>query len=117
MERQIEDIQLNFVAEIKCVSVQSVISGHLLGKLNGHAFNFSNEIQLNVLDLTLQISRLMEREDLAPIILNEVRNEIKHQYLSAEKARSVLGWEPKFSLDDGLSRTIDWYRNAISDNR
>lgn len=85
--------------------------------LNGHAFNFSNEIQLNVLDLTLQISKLMEREDLAPIILNEVKNEIKHQYLSAEKARTVLGWEPEFSLDDGLSRTIDWYRTAIGDNR
>lgn len=26
------------------------------------------------------------------------------------KARSLLGWEPQVSLDDGIERTIDWYR-------
>ena len=31
---------------------------------------------------------------------------------SAAKARSVLGWEPLFSLDEGLERTIAWYREA-----
>lgn len=83
--------------------------------LGGHAFNFSNEIQLNVSDLTQQILKIMSREDLTPIILNEVKNEIKHQYLSAEKARSVLGWRPEFSLDEGLTRTIQWYRNSLNE--
>lgn len=85
--------------------------------LNGHAFNFSNEIQLNVLDLTLQILKMMNRDDLKPIILNEVRNEIKHQYLSAEKARTVLGWHPEFSVDDGLGRTIGWYTDSLGEGR
>lgn len=84
--------------------------------LDGHAFNFSNEIQLNVADLTLQILKLMEREDLTPIVLDEVKNEIRHQYLSAEKARTVLGWRPEFSLDQGLDRTIGWYRNSLDVN-
>jgi CDP-glucose 4,6-dehydratase len=25
-------------------------------------------------------------------------------------ARSVLGWSPKWRLDEGLDRTVDWYR-------
>lgn len=80
----------------------------------GHAFNFSNEIQLNVLDLTKKILSLMGREDLAPTILNQANNEIRHQYLSAEKARSMLGWQPDFSLEDGLRRTIAWYEKFLT---
>ena len=30
------------------------------------------------------------------------------------KARSVLGWEPAVSLRDGLARTTDWFRSALS---
>ena len=80
----------------------------------GEAFNFSNEIQVDVLAVTKQILGLMGRDDLQPLILNEAGNEIKHQYLSAEKARSVLGWKPQFSLDAGLERTIGWYQSFFS---
>ena len=75
----------------------------------GEAFNFSNEIQVTVLDLTCRILALMGREDLKPRILNEASNEILHQYLSAQKARDVLGWASAFNLDEGLRETIEWY--------
>lgn len=78
--------------------------------IQGEAFNFSNEIQLNVLDMTRKILEVMGRADLEPVILNEARGEIKHQYLSAEKARKVLGWQSKYSLEEGLRETVDWYR-------
>jgi CDP-glucose 4,6-dehydratase len=48
---------------------------------------------------------------LAPEVRNEASNEIRHQYLDAAKARRVLGWAPLFSLDEGLLRTIAWYRD------
>jgi CDP-glucose 4,6-dehydratase len=77
-------------------------------ELRGEAFNFSNEIQVTVLDLVQRILRLMG-SDLLPEVRNEASNEIRHQYLSAEKARRVLGWQPLFTLDGGLDRTIRWY--------
>ena len=76
--------------------------------LRGQAFNFSNEIQVTVLEIVHRILRLMNA-DQTPDIRNETTNEIRHQYLSAEKARRELGWRPLFTLDDGLSRTIKWY--------
>lgn len=77
--------------------------------IEGQAFNFSNEIQLTVLELVNKILALM-KTDLTPVILNQGSNEIIHQYLSAKKAREILGWEPSFTIDEGLIRTIDWYR-------
>ncbi|MFS0657045.1 GDP-mannose 4,6-dehydratase [Bacillus sp. 179-C3.3 HS] len=77
--------------------------------LAGEAFNFSNEIQLTVLELVDKILKAMGSE-LKPRILNQGTHEIKHQYLSAEKARKLLDWEPDYSIDEGLAKTIDWYR-------
>jgi len=77
--------------------------------LVGQAFNFSNESQVTVLELVDRILRLM-KSTLEPDLRNEAVNEIRDQYLSARKAREVLGWKPLFTLDEGLGRTIDWYR-------
>ena len=60
---------------------------------------------MTVLDLVRRILRLME-SDLEPDVRNEASNEIVHQYLSAAKARRVLGWSPLFDLEEGLRRTI-----------
>lgn len=80
----------------------------------GEAFNFSNEVQLTVLELVEQILVTMGRTDLRPVVLSEVKSEIKHQYLSAAKARRILNWAPAFGVDDGLRQTIAWYRNHFS---
>jgi len=75
----------------------------------GETYNFSNELQVTVVGLVSLIQRLMGREDLAPIVLSEASNEIPHQYLDAQKARTRLGWKPKYTLEEGLKETIDWY--------
>jgi CDP-glucose 4,6-dehydratase len=79
--------------------------------LHGEAFNFSNELQLTVLDLTQKILEAMGRTDLKPLILNQATGEIKHQYLSAEKARRVLKWAPNYTLEQSLKETIAWYQD------
>jgi len=80
--------------------------------LTGQAFNFSNESQVTVSELVDRILKLM-RSDLAPDVRNDAVNEIRAQYLSAAKARDVLSWKPLFDLDEGLRRTIDWYREFL----
>ncbi|MBI1280620.1 MAG: NAD-dependent epimerase/dehydratase family protein [Anaerolineaceae bacterium] len=80
--------------------------------VHGQAFNFSNEIQVTVIDLVGHILKLMD-SNLEPNILNQASNEILHQYLSAAHARDTLGWQPSFSLEDGLFRTIAWYKQFM----
>jgi CDP-glucose 4,6-dehydratase len=80
--------------------------------LRGHGYNFSNETQVTVLELVERILHVMD-SSLTPDIRGEANNEIRHQYLSADKARRLLGWSPSFDLDRGLARTIDWYRDFL----
>jgi CDP-glucose 4,6-dehydratase len=91
-----------------------ILAEHLADKrdLSGQAFNFSNESQVTVRELVDRILELMG-SNLEPDVRNEAVNEIREQYLSAAKAREVLGWKPLFTLDDGLRRTIEWYREFL----
>ena len=84
--------------------------------LRGQAFNFSNEARVNVLELVERILALMGSE-LKPDVRNEASNEIRSQCLSAAKARGLLGWRPLFSLDEGLQRTIEWYKGFFGASR
>jgi len=85
-------------------------------ELRGEAFNFSNEMQITVHQIVNKILSLMQ-SNLSPEILNEATNEIPHQYLSAEKAKRDLHWKPIFTLDDGLRKTIEWYKDFFNYER
>jgi CDP-glucose 4,6-dehydratase len=80
--------------------------------LAGAAYNFSNQQQLTVLELVGKILEAMQSR-LEPVVLNEASNEIRHQYLDASRARRELDWKPLFDLDEGLRRTIAWYRELL----
>ncbi|MBX3192230.1 MAG: GDP-mannose 4,6-dehydratase [Labilithrix sp.] len=82
-------------------------------QLAGEAYNFSNEQQITVNQLVERILRLM-KSDLVPLVKNEASNEIRRQYLSAEKARKTFAWKPLFSLDEGLEKTVAWYRAHLA---
>lgn len=85
---------------------------HARPELRGEAYNFSNELQVDVLALTQRILSRM-KSPLEPDVRSEATHEIQHQWLSAAKARRDLGWAPLFTLDEGLDRTIAWYREFL----
>jgi CDP-glucose 4,6-dehydratase len=82
-------------------------------EVRGEGFNFSPESKLSVLEITRAIQRVMNRTTLEPVILDQVRAEIRDQYLDSSKARRVLGWTPRHSLDQGLTKTVSWYVNFL----
>lgn len=84
--------------------------------LRGEAFNFSNEVQLTVLEVVQKVLDAMGSR-LTPDVRNEASNEIRHQWLSAAKARDRLGWRPLFTFDEGLRKTIPWYTNPTATTR
>jgi CDP-glucose 4,6-dehydratase len=82
-------------------------------ELRGEAFNFSYGNQMTVLELAHRILTLMDSK-LQPEVRNEAVNEIRKQYLNADKAKQQLGWLPLFSLEEGLKKTIEWYKEFMT---
>lgn len=80
--------------------------------IRGQAYNFSLEVQLTVLDLVEQVTKLMKK-NIKPTILNQAKHEIPHQYLDARKARKELKWSPRYTLEEGLAKTVSWYQTYL----
>ncbi|MBI5554901.1 MAG: GDP-mannose 4,6-dehydratase [Elusimicrobia bacterium] len=103
------------------VYVDDIVNGYILLaeklknlKLAGEAFNISDENPLSVLKLLGQLSKLSGKK-LNYKILDQAQYEIKDQYLASGKARKILGWKPKYTLEQGLVNTIDWYNRYYND--
>ena len=79
--------------------------------LAGEAFNFSSGNLLSVLDMTKKIIEIMGENDFPVNVLNQASGEIQDQYLSIDKARKILGWNPEYSLEESIKETTDWYRD------
>lgn len=77
--------------------------------LIGHAFNFSNEYEVSVVEIANQILSLMG-SSLELDIRNEATHEIERQCLSAAKAHQMLDWKPLYDLKSGLNKTLAWYQ-------
>ena len=80
----------------------------------GQGINISYEQPQNVIEIVERILELMGRLDLQPRILNEASHEIQEQYLDARRARKLLAWAPRVAFDEGLVRTIEWYRRFLA---
>ncbi len=78
----------------------------------GEAFNFSTETPLTVLELVAALQRAAGT-DLEPDIRATASHEIDSQFLSAAKARKVLGWAPTVSMETAVVETVAWYREQL----
>lgn len=95
-----------------------IILAENIGKpsVNGEAFNFGSNAPINMLDLVKKIIQASGRAHLKPDVQGSKKPdaEIDRQYLSSEKAKRVLGWQPQFNLESGLKETIKWYEDYFS---
>lgn len=80
--------------------------------VRGRAFNFGTNRPVAALALVERILATVG-SPLRPRILGEAKGEIDRQCLDSALARSVLGWEARVPLDEGLARTIPWYAEAL----
>lgn len=83
-------------------------------EVQGQAFNFGNEAPITVMEIVELIQELMGCRHIRPRVLDVAKGEIHSQYLSAAKARELLGWAPRYEVRRGLAETIEWYREYLA---
>jgi UDP-glucose 4-epimerase len=97
------------------IYVDDIVSGLVSvaensSKTNGEAFVFGTGRPVSVLELA-KISVKCSGLKVEPIVLGKpTPGEIDRQYISYKKAGEALGWQPKVSLEKGLSLTLKWFR-------
>ncbi|MCX5706414.1 MAG: GDP-mannose 4,6-dehydratase [Candidatus Omnitrophica bacterium] len=97
----VDDIVAGYIKIVELMKKKSLL---------GEAFNLSDEKPITVVKLLKEISKFNLFENkLKYKIMNTAKYEIKEQYLSAVKARRILGWKPRYCLREGLRKTAKWY--------
>ena len=104
-----------FVEDI--VDAYFALAKSLLGKRIdfGEAFNFGVDKPISVLKIVKKIVRVSGNTGFVPEILGKgkLSGELDRQYLSSVKAKKVLGWSPKCTLEEGLKITYRWYKDYL----
>jgi nucleoside-diphosphate-sugar epimerase len=94
--------------------VEDMVDGILLALTRpeavGHSFNIGNPRSIvTVYHLAREIVRLAESSSKIVFIPWD-KVDVELRIPNIDKARERLGWEPRVDLEEGLLRTIDWYR-------
>jgi CDP-glucose 4,6-dehydratase len=81
--------------------------------VTGEAFNFGMDAPSTVLGIVRAIIAVSDHPELEPVVLADAPNEIPAQYMDSGKAHRLLGWSPRYSLEEGLRETLAWYREFL----
>jgi CDP-glucose 4,6-dehydratase len=93
-----------------------LLTAERIDDVAGEAFNFGSGSPVRILDLVNEIILLAGRDEklAAKVMLkSKIQSEIDAQFLSSTRARTRLGWIPEVDLEEGLRRSIEWYRQHL----
>jgi dTDP-glucose 4,6-dehydratase len=83
----------------------------------GEVHNIGSGREVSVLDLAKTILQVVGRSDVpvvvAPERLRPAASEVDRLLASNERARTRLGWEPRWTLEEGLEKTVAWVRQNL----
>jgi CDP-glucose 4,6-dehydratase len=105
-------LERDFIYVEDAVDAYLAILHHLeLGEASGEAYNAGSGVPHSVLDVVSLVCRAAET-DVEPDITGQGTplGEIQRQYVDSSKLRELSGWTPQVDLEEGLRRTVRWYR-------
>jgi len=93
--------------------VENVIEANLIATKSqfnsGEVFNIACSKQTSLLELIDILNRIFPK-NIKPIFRTGRPGDIKYSFADNKKAKKGLRWQPKISLEEGLIKTIDWFK-------
>ena len=103
------------------VHVSDVARACMLALESTHAddvFNVGSGQSRTVLSVARDLARMMRREDLQPEVTGKYRaGDIRHCFADVEKSRSILGFRPNVTFEDGLAELAHYLADQIADDQ
>jgi UDP-glucose 4-epimerase len=85
-------------------------------ELIAEPINFGTGKEVSIVDLANEIIKVCGKEGkIEPVHVEPRPGEVQRLLAKASKARELLGWKPKYTLEDGLEKFINWYKNYKSE--
>lgn len=101
--------------------VKDIVDGFIKAaesdKCVGEVINLGSGFEISIGDLAQKILNLLKKETKIVSESNRKRppkSEVKRLIADTSKAKQLLGWQPTVSLDEGLDRTIEWFKKNIN---
>jgi nucleoside-diphosphate-sugar epimerase len=88
-----------------------------LDRSEGDVFNFGSGRSNSVREVATTLSRTFDGAAREPIFQGVPNHPCRHKWLDIQKAQTVLGWKPQVTLEEGLARTVEWYRDVRTARR
>lgn len=88
------------------------------GRAAGEAFNAGGDVPHSVLEV-VELACKVAGTGVEPDVrgTGTPRGEIPRQWVDSTKLRTMSGWAPQVGLEEGLRRTVDWYRKYVHERR
>ncbi len=96
--------------------VSATISAASTDDIGGEAFNIGFGERTSILGVANKVIDLMGRPEIHPVHAAESKGDFPDTQADNRKARTVLGWTPKVSLDEGLDEYVRWF-TSLKPNR
>lgn len=97
------------------ISVHDVVSALVKSlkskKANNQLINIGSGKATSILELAKTFEKLLDKEDLVEISHKFRKGDIRHCFADISKARQILNWAPKVSLEKGFKELIEWSKN------
>lgn len=103
------------------VSVHDVVDAFILAlesnKIDYQMFNIGSGYGTTILETAHTLSKLLGKSNLIEVNQEYRKNDIRHCFADISKAKKLLGWEPKISLEQGLKELIEWSEGEKAEDK
>jgi len=103
------------------VYVKDVVEANMLAlktsSAAGEVFNIGTGKRITVNKVAQILKKMTNRENLENVHVDSRLGDVRHGYADISKAKRVLNYSPKFSIEQGLTELVNWYERALSENK
>lgn len=103
------------------ISVRDVVDAFILSleknEANYQTFNMGSGHGTTILEVAQTLSKLLGKTGLIEVNQESRKNDIRHCFADNSKAKKLLGWSPKITLEEGMKELIKWSENEKAEDQ